>query len=168
MQRDVLEPEFQARGLVGFAIGDQPRVSIAAVVAFFSIFSQSTGAQKPAAPANANQTQEAQWEEKFRAIPDPNNLREYMRHLSARPHHVGSPYDKDNAEWILAKFKSFGLDAHIENFEVLYPTPKKVALELIAPTRFTARLQEPAVPGDRTSALIADELPPFDFNLKII
>src|SRR5256885_17075148 len=50
------------------------------------------------------------WETKFRAIPSPDSLREYMRHLSARPHHVGSPYDKDNADWILAKFKSFGLD----------------------------------------------------------
>src|SRR5438105_1493725 len=61
---------------------------------------------------------EREWEAKFRAIPSPDSLREYMRRLSARPHHVGSPYDHDNAEWILAKFKSFGLDAHIETFDV--------------------------------------------------
>src|SRR6266853_1783971 len=67
---------------------------------------------------------ELEWETKFRAIPDPANLREYMRRLSARPHHVGSPYDKDNAEWILAHFKEWGLDAHIERFDVLFPTPK--------------------------------------------
>src|SRR5213592_3187590 len=42
-----------------------------------------------------------EWETKFRAIPSPDSLREYMRRLSARPHHVGSPYDKANAEWIL-------------------------------------------------------------------
>ena len=47
-----------------------------------------------------------------------------MRRLSARPHHVGSPYDKDNAEWILAHFQEWGLDAHIESFDVLFPTPK--------------------------------------------
>ena len=46
------------------------------------------------------------WESKFRAIPDPKNLRDYMQRLSARPHHVGSPYDKQNAEWILSQFKS--------------------------------------------------------------
>src|SRR5580698_11102044 len=51
---------------------------------------------------------ERDWEAKFRAIPDPANLREYMRRLSARPHHVGSPYDKENAEWILARFKEWG------------------------------------------------------------
>ena len=73
---------------------------------------------------------EREWEAKFRAIPDPANLREYMRRLSARPHHVGSPYDKDNAEWILAHFKEWGLDAHIERFDVLFPTPKIRVLEV--------------------------------------
>src|SRR5579871_4759846 len=79
------------------------------------------------------------WETKFRALPDPANLRSYMQRLSARPHHVGSPYDKDNAEWLLSKFKEWGLDAHIETFDVLFPTPKTRALELIAPAHFTAK-----------------------------
>ena len=68
---------------------------------------------------------ERDWESKFRAIPDPANLRQYMQRLSARPHHVGSPYDKDNAEWILSKFKEWGLDAKIESYDVLFPTPKE-------------------------------------------
>src|SRR2546427_6235217 len=93
---------------------------------------------------------EREWEAKFRAIPSPDSLREYMRHLSARPHHVGSPYDKANAEWILAKFKSFGLDAQIDSFDVLFPTPKERVVELVAPTKFVAKLQEPPVPGDPT------------------
>src|SRR5579863_5165473 len=74
---------------------------------------------------------EREWEAKFRAIPDPANLKEYMRHLSARPHHVGSPYDKENAEWILARFKEWGLDAKIETFQVLFPTPKVRIVEMI-------------------------------------
>src|ERR1041385_5863472 len=52
---------------------------------------------------------ERDWEKKFASVPSPDSLRSYMRRLSARPHHVGSPYDQDNAEWILARFKSFGL-----------------------------------------------------------
>jgi N-acetylated-alpha-linked acidic dipeptidase len=64
---------------------------------------------------------ERDWEAKFRAIPDPANLKEYMRRLSARPHHVGSPYDRENAEWILARFKEWGLDAHIETFDRALP-----------------------------------------------
>jgi len=73
---------------------------------------------------------ERDWEAKFRAIPDPARLRDYMQRLSARPHHVGSPYDKDNAEWILARIKEWGLDAKIEIFDVLFPTPKERLLEM--------------------------------------
>jgi N-acetylated-alpha-linked acidic dipeptidase len=105
---------------------------------------------------------EREWEAKFRAIPDPANLREYMRRLSARPHHVGSPYDKDNAEWILAHFKEWGLDAHIERFDVLFPTPKVRLLEMLAPTKFTAKLEEPALAVDPTSNQKAEQLPTYN------
>ncbi len=102
---------------------------------------------------------ERDWETKFRALPSPDSLRSYMRHLSARPHHVGSPYDRDNAEWILSKFKSFGLDAHIEEFDVLFPTPLERVVELVAPTKFVASLREPPVSGDPTSAQQNEQLP---------
>jgi N-acetylated-alpha-linked acidic dipeptidase len=105
---------------------------------------------------------EREWETKFRAIPDPVNLREYMRRLSARPHHVGSPYDKDNAEWILAHFKDWGLDAHIERFDVLFPTPKIRVLEMLAPTKFTAKLDEPAIAIDPTSNQKSEQLPTYN------
>src|SRR5205823_7913260 len=85
---------------------------------------------------------ERDWEAKFRTIPSPENLREYMRLMSARPHHVGSPYDRQNAEWMLSKFKEWGWDAHIENFDVLFPTPKERLVELLEPTRFLAKLEE--------------------------
>jgi N-acetylated-alpha-linked acidic dipeptidase len=102
------------------------------------------------------------WEVKFRAIPSPQNLRDYMQRLSARPHHVGSPYDKDNAEWMLSKFKAWGLDASIETFDVLFPTPKVRVVELVEPTRFTAKLQEPALAVDPTSNQQAEQLPTYN------
>jgi N-acetylated-alpha-linked acidic dipeptidase len=105
---------------------------------------------------------EREWETKFRTIPDPANLREYMRRLSARPHHVGSAYDKDNAEWILAHFKEWGLDAHIERFDVLFPTPKVRVVEMLAPTKFTAKLEEPAFAADPTSNQKAEQLPTYN------
>jgi N-acetylated-alpha-linked acidic dipeptidase len=105
---------------------------------------------------------ERDWEAKFRAIPDPANLRENMRRLSARPHHVGSPYDKDNAEWILARFKEWGLDAHIETFNVLFPTPKVRVLEMVEPTKYTAKLEEPALAIDPTSNQKAEQLPTYN------
>ncbi len=106
---------------------------------------------------------ERQWEEKLRAIPSPDNLRAYMQRLSAHPHHVGSPYDKDNAEWIAAKFKEFGLDTHIEQFDVLFPTPKERAVELVeGGPKFVAKLQEPALLQDPTSNQQAEQLPTYN------
>jgi N-acetylated-alpha-linked acidic dipeptidase len=105
---------------------------------------------------------EREVENKFRAIPDRANLRQYMQRLSAHPHHVGSPYDKDNAEWMLAKFKEWGWDAKIENYDVLFPSPKERVLELTAPSRFKAKLQEPPVSGDLTSSQLNEQLPSYN------
>ena len=106
---------------------------------------------------------ERDWEQKFRATPDPANLRSYMQRLSAHPHNVGSPYDKDNAEWILSKFKEFGLDAHIESFNVLFPTPKERLVELVeGGPHFVAKLQEPALPEDPTSNQQSEQLPTYN------
>jgi len=111
--------------------------------------------------SHSSQT-ERDWESKFRALPDPAKLREYMRRLSARPHHVGSPYDKDNAEWILARYKEWGFDAHIETFNVLFPTPKVRVLEMLEPTKFTAKLDEPALAVDPTSNQKSEQLPTYN------
>ncbi|MFI5231386.1 MAG: transferrin receptor-like dimerization domain-containing protein [Gemmatimonadales bacterium] len=102
------------------------------------------------------------WEDKFRAIPDPARIRESLRRMSARPNHVGSPYDKDNAEWIRDQFRSYGWDANIEEFQVLFPTPKTRLLEMVAPVKFTAKLEEPAVPGDPTSGQKSEQLPSYN------
>ncbi|MGA2255482.1 MAG: M28 family metallopeptidase [Thermoguttaceae bacterium] len=102
------------------------------------------------------------WEKKFNAIPSPQIMRDTMQRLSARPHHVGSPYDKDNAEWILARFKSWGLDAHIEQYDVLFPTPKTHVVELIEPIRYVAKLQEPVVASDPTSDQQSEQLPSYN------
>ena len=110
-----------------------------------------------AAPA-----QPQDWESRFRSIPNQENLREYMKRLSARPHHLGSPYDKENAEWILAKFKEFGFDAKIEAFDVLFPTPKERAVELLEPVRFSATLREPAENIDPTSGQMDEQLPTYN------
>src|SRR5262249_48629922 len=85
-----------------------------------------------------------------------------MKRLSERPHHVGSPYDKENAEWILSKFKEWGFDAHIETFDVLFPTPKIRVLEMVEPTKFTAKLEEPVVADDPTSSQRAEQLPTYN------
>ena len=105
---------------------------------------------------------ERDWENKFREGIIAGNIRENMRRLSARPHNVGSPYDKDNAEWILSRFKEWGFDAHIETFNVLFPTPKERVVELLAPTNFAAKLEEPALALDPTSNQATEQLPTYN------
>lgn len=105
---------------------------------------------------------EKNWEQKFRDGIVADNIRESMKRLSAHPHHVGSPYDKDNAEWILSQFKQWGFDAHIETFQVLFPTPKERVLELLAPEKFTAKLQEPPLAIDPTSSQTSEQLPTYN------
>jgi N-acetylated-alpha-linked acidic dipeptidase len=85
-----------------------------------------------------------------------------MRVLSARPHHLGSARDSANAAWLLERFRSWGLDAHIETFQVLFPTPRERVVELVGPTRFTARLREPALKEDPTSGQQAEQLPTYN------
>jgi N-acetylated-alpha-linked acidic dipeptidase len=127
----------------------------------FAIGAVNRAASLDGYTTNGSQT-EREWEAKFRASPSPEKQKEYMRRLTAHPHHVGSPYDKDNAEWILAKFKEWGLDAHIETFEVLFPTPKEIKLEMVEPRKFIAKLSEPPIPVDPTSSQTGEQLPAYN------
>jgi N-acetylated-alpha-linked acidic dipeptidase len=101
-------------------------------------------------------------EARFDAALSKENLREWMKRLTARPHHVGSAYGKENAEFIAAQFRSWGYETQIEQFDVLFPTPKTRVLEMIAPESFTARLAEPALTEDATSNQTAEQLPIYN------
>jgi N-acetylated-alpha-linked acidic dipeptidase len=105
---------------------------------------------------------EREWEAKMKAIPEPARMREAMRRLTARPHHLGSAYGKDNAEWLRAQFESYGWQAKIERFDVLFPTPITRVLELVAPTKFTARIDEPIVKEDPTTNQKSEQLPTYN------
>jgi N-acetylated-alpha-linked acidic dipeptidase len=135
-------------------------LAIAATLVFAAATPESTE-HLPGYSDGAAST-ELNWEAKFKAIPLPANIREYNRRLSARPHHVGSPYDRGNAEWILSKFQEWGWDAHIETFKVLFPTPKERAVELVVPTKFVAKLEEPTIPEDPTSNQHDEQLPTYN------
>lgn len=106
--------------------------------------------------ADAERAAEAQ----FDGAISPAEIDARLKLLAAAPNQVGSPHDKANAEFVLSELKSWGWDAHMEVFQVLYPTPKHEALELLGPTPFTASLTEPPVPGDATSAVREGALPP--------
>ena len=129
--------------------------------------SASLLADEPAAPplrgfSVAAAAEQRALEERFDQVLDAENLREWMRRMTARPHHVGSPHGRANAELMLELFRSWGYDARIETFHVLFPTPKTRVLEMIAPHAYTAQLVEPPVDGDATSAQQEAHLPTYN------
>lgn len=89
-------------------------------------------------------------------------LRNWLEHLAARPHHVGSEWGRANAEWMRDLFAGWGYEARIETFEVLFPTPKVRLLEMVAPTRFRARLDEGSLAEDPTSGQKKEQLPGYN------
>ena len=102
-----------------------------------------------------------EWEERFRAIPSPENLREYMRVITEEPHIAGLPGSKRVADYILSKFQSFGLNASIEETQALMPLPTERYLELTAPESYVAKLEEPPIAEDKDSADLG-QLPTYN------
>jgi len=109
----------------------------------------------------ASSAKQLETEKTFDAGLSPQRIGETIKALSAFPHNIGSPGSKAVADKILAMYKSYGLDAHIETYTVLYPTPKTRVLELTAPTTYTAVLKEQAVPEDATSGQ-PNQLPTYN------
>ncbi|MFL6293728.1 MAG: M28 family metallopeptidase [Thermoanaerobaculia bacterium] len=135
---------------------------------FLPVLALFLAAASPAPPApllgfsEERAAQQRDLEARFDSQLKAENLREWMKRLTARPHHVGSPYGKDNAEFMAGLFRSWGYDAKLEEFQVLFPTPKERVLEMVAPTRFTAALAETALPEDATSGQKDEQLPIYN------
>ena len=101
-------------------------------------------------------------EAQFDAVLNPQNLDDWMKHMSSKPHHVGSPWSKQNAEFIAEKFESWGFETEIEIFDVLMPFPKIRKLEMVGPNKVSLQLKEPALDEDATSGITKDLLPGFN------
>jgi N-acetylated-alpha-linked acidic dipeptidase len=92
-----------------------------------------------------------QREEQFRKIPDSARLKEYMEAMAGEPHVAGQPSSKKVADYALAKFKSFGLDAKFEEFEAMMPWPIETTVEVVGPEKYVLRVKEPVLSEDPDS-----------------
>jgi N-acetylated-alpha-linked acidic dipeptidase len=126
------------------------------------IIAQTASAQKNISGfTETNATEQKKLEEKFDALLSAQRIGQTIKDLSAKPHHVGSAGGKEVADNILNKFKSWGWDAKIETYQVLFPTPKTRVLEMLSPTLYKALLKEPALKEDATSNQ-EDQLPTYN------
>jgi N-acetylated-alpha-linked acidic dipeptidase len=126
-----------------------------------SLFAQSSSPALLGFSTNGSADQRT-LEAKFDSFLKADKQRDWMKRLSARPHHLGSPYGKENAEFIAALLRSWGYETQIESFDVLFPTPKTRLVEMTAPEKFTLKLQEPALKEDSTTGQHDEQLPTYN------
>jgi N-acetylated-alpha-linked acidic dipeptidase len=100
-------------------------------------------------------------EDQAKAIPQAERLRIYMDRMAAKPHHAGSPGSKAVADYLLAQLTEWGFDTRVETFQALIPYPTTRTLEMTAPVRFRAKLAEPPIAEDPSTAQ-ENQLPPFN------
>lgn len=103
-----------------------------------------------------------QLEQKLDQSVNADNLDQWMERMAAMPHYVGTAHGKANAEWMRDQFSSWGYDAKIETYHVLFPTPKVRLLEMTGPTPYKAKLSAVAVAGDEYTAQGAELLPSYN------
>ena len=131
----------------------------AALLVSFELYSQN---DKLSGFTNGEAQAELQTEKRFDELLQPSNLKEWMKKLAARPHHLGSPYGKQDAEFVRDQFRSWGYETEIETFHVLFPTPRVRILEMTSPRKFRAKLAEPSLKEDATSAQKDEQLPVYN------
>ena len=135
-------------------------ISLLILLPFSAVAQQATQPLLGYTPQS--ETVERTWESKFLAIPDAQRISDNMHFLAAHPHNVGSAAQRANAEWLVKQYKSWGWDAKIEQFDVLYPTPKVRVLELLGSKPYKARLEEPPVPEDPYTQDKSPAMPPYN------
>ncbi|MEO8429572.1 MAG: PA domain-containing protein, partial [Verrucomicrobiota bacterium] len=137
-------------------------VAVAGLSLAFFAFGEPTNPRPLLGFYPSSAAQERELEARFDASLRRDNLRDWMKRMTAKPHHLGSPFGKEVAEFIASQFRSWGYETEIEQFDVLFPTPKLRQLEMVEPQKFQARLAEPALPEDSTSGITQDQLPPYN------
>ena len=112
--------------------------------------------------SSENAKSQLDWEKQFDAALNPKDQDTWMKFLSSHPHHVGSPQGKANADYMLNLFKSWGYQAQIEEFYVLFPTPKFRQVELLGSKPYKLKLEESTLAEDRTSGQKSEQLPTYN------
>ena len=126
-------------------------------------FALTAGAQEQLIgfSSSSSAAQEAM-EDQYDALISAEDLDAWMKEFTSKAQHVGSPGAKENAEILRDLAESWGFDAEIEVFHVLFPTPKEREVQLLSPPGYTAKLEEPEIEGDASSSNREHMLPPFN------
>ena len=91
-------------------------------------------------------------EKVFLDTPTPARAGRWLAQLTEDPHVAGTPQEKKLADFVLARFKEFGLEAEMTRYDVFLNHPKSVSLKLVAPTELELALREEPYDVDKDSS----------------
>jgi len=113
------------------------------------LFAQPSLSQSILGFTPASAAREADIENKFKAIPSPDQERRQHHIFTAEPHVAGSARNNELARYIADQWRNEGLeDVVIRRYDVYGSNPKSTSLEMVAPVHYRAVLREMPIPGD--------------------
>ena len=81
-----------------------------------------------------------------------DRARRWLAALTEEPHVAGTAAEKKLADYVLARFKEFGLAAELVRYDVFLNHPKQVSLKLVAPVEEELKLREEPYDVDKDSS----------------
>ena len=119
---------------------------------------QFVTAQAPPGPAligfsSASREAQLAAEKVLMATVAPNNARRWLAALTEEPHVAGTPAEKKVADYVLARFKEFGLEAEMVRYDVFLNHPEHVSLKITSPVQEELKLVEEPYESDKDSTM---------------
>ena len=101
-------------------------------------------------------------EKEFDSKINAEEMDEWLKLFSSKPHHVGSPANKEVVKFVADLFESWGYQVEIEEYKILLPTPETRELTLMEPEIFHASLSEDSLNEDPSTFVRDNLLPPYN------
>src|SRR4051812_39260178 len=95
-------------------------------------------------PENAAKQQ--QYEARFQDRVSADDMRSLSRNLSEKPHLVGTPNQAQATQDVLRKFRSYGLDAHTQSYDIYVSRPEDIQVSMTKPYARAATVKEKQFP----------------------
>jgi N-acetylated-alpha-linked acidic dipeptidase len=126
-------------------------------VQLFLVLSPLVGAQAPPSDAPLgfaarSLEPQARGEKVFLDTVTPERARRWLAALTEDPHVAGTPAEKKVADYVLARFREFGLDAEMVRYDVFLNHPTFVSLKLVSPVEEELKLHEDPYEVDKDSS----------------
>lgn len=96
-------------------------------------------------------SQSPNWPNRFLDLPRPDSCRAFLMRLTEEPHVAGTEQGLVLAEYVMRKFKTYGLITEMPSYDVYLPYPKKAEFKITQPIQFTGPTPEAGFAGDKDS-----------------